>query len=47
MPLVINDRVDVAVAVGCEGIHIGQDDIGETVPCIQSSQQTNSCLGFN
>lgn len=26
-PLLINDRVDVALAVGCEGVHIGQDDI--------------------
>ena len=29
VPLLINDRVDVAVAVGCEGVHIGQDDMGE------------------
>ncbi|KFY37754.1 hypothetical protein V495_06973, partial [Pseudogymnoascus sp. VKM F-4514 (FW-929)] len=27
VPLLINDRVDVALAVGCEGVHIGQDDI--------------------
>lgn len=27
VPLLINDRVDVAVEVGCEGIHIGQDDM--------------------
>lgn len=27
-PLLINDRVDVALAVGCEGVHIGQDDMG-------------------
>lgn len=27
LPLLINDRLDVALAVGCEGIHIGQDDI--------------------
>ncbi|KAH0565591.1 hypothetical protein GP486_001006 [Trichoglossum hirsutum] len=27
IPLIINDRVDVALAVGAEGIHIGQDDI--------------------
>lgn len=26
--LLINDRVDVALAVGCEGVHIGQDDLG-------------------
>jgi thiamine-phosphate diphosphorylase/hydroxyethylthiazole kinase len=28
VPLLINDRVDIALAVGCEGVHIGQDDLG-------------------
>jgi thiamine-phosphate diphosphorylase / hydroxyethylthiazole kinase len=32
VPLLINDRVDIALAVGCEGVHIGQDDLG-TPPC--------------
>ncbi|KAK1765769.1 hypothetical protein QBC33DRAFT_543912 [Phialemonium atrogriseum] len=27
VPLLINDRIDVALAVGCEGVHIGQDDM--------------------
>lgn len=27
VPLIINDRVDVALAVGAEGVHIGQDDM--------------------
>jgi thiamine-phosphate diphosphorylase/hydroxyethylthiazole kinase len=31
VPLLINDRVDVAIAVGCEGVHIGQDDIGKKI----------------
>ncbi|KFG86120.1 putative thiamine biosynthetic bifunctional enzyme [Metarhizium anisopliae] len=29
VPLLINDRVDVAVEIGCEGVHIGQDDMGD------------------
>ena len=29
VPLLINDRVDVALAVGCEGVHVGQSDLGE------------------
>jgi thiamine-phosphate diphosphorylase/hydroxyethylthiazole kinase len=29
IPLLINDRVDVALAAGVEGVHIGQDDIGK------------------
>lgn len=28
VPLLINDRIDVALAVGCEGVHVGQDDMG-------------------
>ncbi|KAI9773610.1 MAG: hypothetical protein M1840_006884 [Geoglossum simile] len=27
IPLIINNRIDVALAVGAEGVHIGQDDI--------------------
>lgn len=27
VPLLINDRIDVCLAVGAEGVHVGQDDI--------------------
>lgn len=27
VPLVINDRVDVALAVGADGVHVGRDDL--------------------
>ena len=29
VPLIINDRIDVALAIGADGVHLGQDDI----PC--------------
>jgi thiamine-phosphate diphosphorylase/hydroxyethylthiazole kinase len=28
IPLIINDRIDVALAAGAEGVYIGQDDLG-------------------
>ncbi|CCH45667.1 Thiamine-phosphate pyrophosphorylase [Wickerhamomyces ciferrii] len=27
IPLIINDRVDIALAINCEGVHVGQDDM--------------------
>ncbi len=31
IPLIINDRADIALAVGAEGVHIGQDDLPVSV----------------
>ena len=33
VPLIINDRVDVALACGAEGVHIGQEDMPYEVVC--------------
>ena len=30
VPLLVNDHVGVAQAIGAEGVHIGQDDMGES-----------------
>lgn len=27
VPLIVNDRVDIALAAGCDGVHVGQSDI--------------------
>ena len=31
VPLIINDRVDIVLAVGAEGVHLGQDDMGAMI----------------
>ena len=31
VPLIINDRIDIALAVGADGVHIGQSDIPASV----------------
>lgn len=30
VPLIINDRVDVALACDAEGVHVGQEDLGKS-----------------
>lgn len=34
VPLIINDRLDIAMAVGAAGVHLGQDDL----PCAAASK---------
>ncbi|MDR2624422.1 MAG: thiamine phosphate synthase [Methanobrevibacter sp.] len=31
VPLIINDRVDIAIAVDCDGVHVGDEDIPSDV----------------
>ena len=38
VPLLINDRVDVALAIDAEGIHIGQDDMGQSEVILEDLQ---------
>lgn len=44
VPLLINDRVDVALAVGCEGCHVGQDDMSRCRDHHKQSQVTDGEL---
>jgi thiamine-phosphate pyrophosphorylase len=39
IPLIINDRIDIALAIGADGVHLGQDDI----PC----EAARKILGAN
>lgn len=45
VPLIINDRLDIALAADCDGLHIGQDDL----PLIQARSLlgSNKILGYS
>lgn len=43
IPLIINDRTDIALAINAEGVHIGQDDL--PVPVVRGLIGRNKLLG--
>ncbi|PYH43135.1 bifunctional hydroxyethylthiazole kinase/thiamine-phosphate diphosphorylase [Aspergillus saccharolyticus JOP 1030-1] len=45
VPLLINDRVDVALAVGAEGVHLGQDDM--TIEVAKKLLPENAIIGIS
>lgn len=45
IPLIINDRVDIALAVGADGIHVGQDDL--PLPIIKTLVPDNMIIGVS
>jgi thiamine-phosphate pyrophosphorylase len=45
VPLIINDRVDVALASGADGVHIGQDDMPYAI--VRSLMGPESIIGLS
>ncbi|MGE7760941.1 thiamine phosphate synthase [Peribacillus sp. NPDC097895] len=45
IPLIINDRVDIALAVGADGIHIGQDDL--PLPVVKQMVPDHMIIGVS
>lgn len=45
VPLIINDRVDVALAVGAEGVHVGQEDMA--VPEVRRLLGADAIIGLS
>ncbi|KAF2673210.1 Hydroxyethylthiazole kinase [Microthyrium microscopicum] len=48
VPLIINDRIDVAIAIGAEGVHVGQDDMDlQAVQRILRTSLPNAIIGVS
>lgn len=45
VPLIINDRIDVAMAIGADGIHVGQDDM--PIPMIRKLVGPDMVIGWS
>jgi thiamine-phosphate pyrophosphorylase len=45
IPLIINDRIDVALACGADGVHIGQDDMPYAIA--RSLMGTEAIIGLS
>lgn len=45
VPLIINDRVDVAFAIGAQGVHLGQSDF--SVPLARTFLGKNAIIGLS
>jgi len=45
VPLIINDRVDIAMAIGAEGVHLGQEDI--PVSSARRMMGSDACIGLS
>lgn len=43
VPLIINDRIDVALAIGADGVHVGQNDI--PIPLVRELLGPDKIIG--
>ena len=43
VPVVVNDRIDVALAAGADGVHVGQDDL----PCSEARPLLHACAAYD
>lgn len=45
VPLIINDRIDVALAIDADGVHVGQDDM--PIPMVRKLVGPNKIVGWS